>query len=69
MSIRDQYYTKAELADELGVTPRTLDRWWAERTGPPRTKLGKTPLYRKEIVAKWALSKEAAAVRDSSEAA
>lgn len=69
MSIRDLYNSKVEQARELNVSTRTLDRWWAERRGPPRTKIGKQVMYRKDSTAKWLLSKEAVAIRDQPEAA
>lgn len=32
--------TRAEVSRRLGVTPNTLARWAAERTGPPFVKFG-----------------------------
>lgn len=52
-SLRDDYYTRKELADELGTSVRTLDRWHAHREGPPRTAKGKLVLYRREAVRDW----------------
>ena len=61
-TIRDQYYTKDELARELGRSTRTIDRWHTRRVGPPRHKVaGKLVLYRKNLVADW-LDKQAEAL-------
>ncbi|MBK1656537.1 helix-turn-helix domain-containing protein [Allochromatium vinosum] len=62
--IRSDYYTKDEAAEELGVTPRTLDRWWAERVGPPRTKVGRRALYRKSALVAWVRRNEQEPIRD-----
>lgn len=64
MSLRELYYTKPALAKELDVTVRTLDRWWAERKGPPRTYIGREPVYLKASVQKWLENHEQIAVRD-----
>ena len=53
-TIRDQYYTKEELARELGRSTRTIDRWHTRRVGPPRHKVaGKLVLFKKNSVAEW----------------
>ena len=64
MSLRELYWSKEEMANDLGVTPRTLDRWWAERKGPPRVYIGRTPYYLKSSGRKWLESHEQVAVRD-----
>lgn len=64
MSIRDLYYSKRELAEELGVTIRTLDRWWAERVGPPRVYIGREPVYLRESARQWLERREQTAARD-----
>ena len=48
-----EYMSLEELADELGVNKRTLDRWHASRTGPPRTYVSRRPMYRREAVLQW----------------
>ena len=65
MSLRELFWTRHELAEELRVTTRTLDRWWAERQGPPRTYIGREPVYMKASVRKWLENHEQAAVRDA----
>lgn len=57
-SILDEYISPEHLAAELHISTRTLDRWHALREGPPRTKLGKRILYRRESVAAWLRSRE-----------
>ena len=52
-TLKSEYWTKAECANELGKDPRTLDRWFTLRIGPPRTKCGRTVLFRKSAVAEW----------------
>jgi predicted DNA-binding transcriptional regulator AlpA len=53
-----EYLTPEELAGELGICKRTLDRWHASRTGPPRVTVGRRPLYRREAVTHWLRKRE-----------
>ena len=53
-----QYMSRRECAAELGVSPRTLDRWNAARFGPPRTKLGGRWVYKRASVRAWLESHE-----------
>lgn len=48
----------AAVAAFLGVSPRTLSRWHAQRVGPARCKLGRTVLYRRTAVEAWLESNE-----------
>lgn len=48
--LSDELYTRCELAAELKVSVRTLDRWHAMRIGPPRIKIGKSIFYPKDDV-------------------
>jgi hypothetical protein len=57
------YFSKAELALELEVTERTVDRWRALRIGPPVTYKGKTPIYRKSSARDWLAGLEQKPVR------
>lgn len=63
MDIRIDLLTIRELAEQLEVTCRTLERWNAQRIGPPRIKLGKKVYYRIEAVKEWILSQEQAQPR------
>lgn len=47
------YLDQAALANLLGVTRRTLQRWEQRREGPPRLKVGATTLYKIESVRAW----------------
>jgi hypothetical protein len=47
------YLTPPELAVQLGVCQRTLARWHRDRTGPPRSVVGRRILYRAESVTAW----------------
>jgi hypothetical protein len=57
-TILDGYLTKSRLAEELGTTKRTIDRWHQLRIGPPRTVIGRKILYRIEAVREWLESRE-----------
>ena len=62
-SILAGYLTPRQLAKELGVSQRTLDRWHQFRHGPPRIALGRTRLYRLESVRTWLVQCEQAEPR------
>ena len=53
------YLSPAELAGELGISGRTLERWHRLGEAPPRTKIGKKVLYRLQAVAEWLRAQEA----------
>ena len=55
--------TPAELADEFGVTIRTLQDWDARRIGPPRIKIAKCVFYRRSRVLAWLEANERESVR------
>ena len=52
------FLTRGQLAEELGTSIRTLDRWEALRQGPPRVSVGRTILYHWQSVHDWLLSRE-----------
>lgn len=56
--ILSEFLTTEELAAELGRHKRTLDRWGALGTGPPRTRVGRKVLYRRTSVQKWLAAQE-----------
>ncbi|HIO01090.1 MAG TPA: DNA-binding protein [Alphaproteobacteria bacterium] len=49
----DHFYTWHEAAQFLRVSQRTLARWYAEGIGPPRIKIGRQVLYKKESLIEW----------------
>jgi hypothetical protein len=51
--ILSEFLTREELAAELRLNPRTLDRWHVLGVGPPRTYLGRKPFYRRTSAQKW----------------
>ena len=59
-AILDGYMTPADLAGELGISNRTLERWARLGECPPRTRIGKRIVYRRESVARWLRSREKA---------
>ena len=57
------YLSKSRLAEELGTTTRTIDRWQTLRIGPPRVSVGRKVLYRRDSVRAWLQSREQRKVR------
>jgi len=58
-NILDGYMTPQQLADQLGVTTRTLQRWEVLRIGPPRTLASRRRIfYQVSSVAMWLKSRE-----------
>jgi len=49
----DEMLTAAELAQELKVTRRTLQRWRKTGAGPPFVRVGRSPRYRWADVQEW----------------
>jgi len=50
--------TPEQLAEQLGVTVRTLQQWNLKRTGPPRMTLNRQIFYRISSVEEWLASRE-----------
>jgi hypothetical protein len=55
--------SREDLANELGRSVRTLDRWHQERLGPPRIKIGKLIVYRKTAVLDWLNNNETSSMQ------
>jgi len=53
------YLSPSELAAELKVKTRTVDRWRAVGIGPPITKVGRKVYYKRTAVAEWLQSCQA----------
>lgn len=62
----EDFLEKDEAAEALNVTTRTLDRWYAERIGPARTKIGRRSLYRKSALLEWLKANEQIPIREAS---
>jgi transcriptional regulator with XRE-family HTH domain len=56
--VLEGYLRREELAEQFGLSPRTIDRWEALRMGPPRVSVGRTILYNIHSVRDWLLSRE-----------
>jgi predicted DNA-binding transcriptional regulator AlpA len=56
----DGYLRREELAQQLGVSARTIDRWQMLRCGPPRVAIGRTILFNLDSVRQWLQSREQA---------
>jgi excisionase family DNA binding protein len=52
-AVLNDYLTSEQLAQQLGVSLRTVARWHALRQGPPRTRVGRRVLYRLDSVKTW----------------
>jgi predicted DNA-binding transcriptional regulator AlpA len=59
-ALLDGYLRREELAQQFGVSPRTIDRWHSLRNGPPRISIGRTILYRLDSVHEWLQEQESA---------
>jgi predicted DNA-binding transcriptional regulator AlpA len=51
--IQDQMMTQAEAAQFLSLSPRTLEKWRSELTGPPYRKLGTAVRYKLSELTAW----------------
>ena len=56
--ILSEYLSREELARQINRSIRTLERWESSRTGPPITRVGRTPMYRTDSVLSWLKSQE-----------
>ena len=57
-NILNEYLTKAELADQLHRSIRSLDRWALTGDRPPCIRIGRRSLYRRAAVVEWLRSLE-----------
>ncbi|MGD1077632.1 MAG: helix-turn-helix domain-containing protein [Candidatus Sulfotelmatobacter sp.] len=58
-SLLDDFLTQEQLANELNVTQRTLQRWAELRIGPPLIAIGRTTrIYKKSSVLAWLSARE-----------
>ena len=64
--VLDGYISAEDLATELEVSVRTLGRWDALRTGPPRVLIGRKPYYRIHSAREWIIAQERRPLRNRS---
>jgi predicted DNA-binding transcriptional regulator AlpA len=57
-SVLDGYITETDLAQQLSLSVRTLQRLAARCTGPPRIKIGRHVFYQIESVRAWMARQE-----------
>jgi hypothetical protein len=58
-SLLDDFWTREQLAQELHVTQRTLQRWEELGIGPPMIAIGRTTrLYKKSSARAWLAARE-----------
>lgn len=58
MALLDDYLTRVQLADELGLNPRTIDRWMSKPDGLPYHRLGKRKLFKRDTIQVWLSQQE-----------
>lgn len=63
---QDSIMTPADTAVLIGVSSRTLSRWHQQRLGPPRIKVGRRILFRRERVLEWLIANEQSPLRSFS---
>src|SRR5260370_692116 len=61
-----RYLTAPRVSAMLGISERTLQRWCAQRIGPPKIQVSKTILYNEKTLATWLEDHEIKSVRASS---
>ena len=52
-TLLSDYITREQLAEELKVTKRTLDKWAFLRSGPKKIKIGSRCYYHRQDVLAW----------------
>lgn len=57
-SLLDGWLTRDRVAEEIGVSIDTLQRWQTRRIGPPCVKIGRKVLYRAAAFQEWLISRE-----------
>ncbi|MEI9899636.1 MAG: hypothetical protein WDN31_05240 [Hyphomicrobium sp.] len=60
MTILDEYLPREQLAKDMNVTVRTLDRWARAPDGLPFTKIGGRIFFRIASVRAWLAARERA---------
>jgi hypothetical protein len=57
------YWTEAELAEQVRRSERTVARWRDQKIGPPATLMGREWIYYKGSARSWLRSNEQPSVR------
>lgn len=52
------WLTRVQVAEQVGVSVDTLQRWETRRIGPPCVRIGRKVLYRAEAFREWLISRE-----------
>jgi hypothetical protein len=53
------FFSYQESAEFIGQRVQTLRAWWSrERKGPPRIKVGRRVIYRRQAVVDWLVARE-----------
>lgn len=57
-ALLDGWLTRARVAQEIGISVDTLQRWQTRRIGPPCVHIGRKVLYRADAFREWLISQE-----------
>jgi predicted DNA-binding transcriptional regulator AlpA len=49
---------RREVAEALGISAATLQRWQSQRVGPPLVRIGRRVFYRADAFREWMISRE-----------
>lgn len=63
VGIRKDLLDVQQLANEFGISTRTIARWWAGRTGPARVKIGRKIFFRRQAILEFLERQEQKPVR------
>jgi len=62
----DGWLSRAQVAQEVGVSIDTLARWETRRIGPPCIRIGRKVFYRADAFREWLISRERGPVSSKS---
>jgi hypothetical protein len=57
-TLLSDYLDTEQLAAELRLHPMTVVRWRLRKEGPPCTRIGRRPMYKRSAVEKWLAARE-----------
>jgi Helix-turn-helix domain len=57
-ALLSEYLSEHETAKQLQLSPRTLKRWRALKSGPAITRIGRRIVYKRSTVAAWIKNQE-----------